>query len=74
MDKIQKVKSILTGKPDEAAYLENGGKLCPFCGSDNISADESFVAEGLAGWQQVVCDSCHKEWTDLWQMTGIDYD
>lgn len=54
-------------------YIDDGGVRCPYCGSENITGSypETDVGES---WQDVECDDCGKEWTDLYRLVGVDVD
>jgi len=56
-------------KAQKQDYLTSGGYLCPYCGSDNLSAD-SWDGEGK--YQPVTCQSCGKEWRDVYELVGIE--
>jgi hypothetical protein len=51
-------------------YINNGGTLCPYCRSYNISGDHIQVDAGSA-WQDVRCDDCGKEGQDTYTLTGF---
>lgn len=53
------------------AYLEDRGRHCPHCGSDNLqSGGPVFVDEDTA-WQLMTCNNCHEEWEDQYSLSGI---
>lgn len=51
----------------QAEYVAHNGSACPYCGSNDIEAG-SFDGSG----QMVECLTCHKEWQEQWQLTGIE--
>lgn len=51
-------------------YVENGGVVCPYCGSGNL--DGGFVEiDGGGASQTVRCLDCYRSWTDLYTLTEI---
>jgi transposase-like protein len=52
------------------AYVAVRGNVCPHCSSDDITATTGLSAEGGSAWQDVVCNSCGKEWQDIYTLTG----
>jgi len=54
-------------------YLQDPNH-CPFCGSENIRAD-NFEDEGLSvGFRPVFCRDCDKQWDEVWHLVAIDSD
>ena len=56
----------------EKDYMARGGLYCPFCNSDNIDGGH-FQADNLEAWRTVVCGDCGEEWTELFDLVGIEY-
>ena len=52
-----------------AVYVANGGQLCPFCGSENLTGEEINIDAGSA-WQDIYCVDCSNEWRDTYALTG----
>jgi hypothetical protein len=54
-------------------YLDNCGSACPYCGSDNISADY-MECEGMSAWRRVDClnPKCLRKWTEGYKMVDIE--
>ncbi len=53
-------------------YIRNDdGALCPFCGSDDLSAKSSDF-DGC--YLIVTCLSCGKIWSDIYKIIGARYD
>jgi formate dehydrogenase maturation protein FdhE len=50
-------------------YLKNPN-VCPFCGSDNISADHADFAWN-SGIRPVACEDCNKEWVEEFTLTSV---
>lgn len=44
---------------------------CPFCGSDDITADQ-FEAEDRSAWRTVECNDCGKEWREVFVLELIE--
>ena len=55
----------------ERKYFASGGNLCPFCNSENIDG-HGFEADSLEAWRTVTCGDCHRDWTELFDMVGIE--
>lgn len=52
-------------------YIANKGRNCPFCGSAAMNADRlDFGSEVVTS--NVTCLKCHKQWVDLFTLTGIE--
>jgi len=49
-------------------YLLGGGNHCPYCASHDITA---LIFNGEDGGQPVRCESCQKEWTDIYKLVDI---
>ena len=49
-------------------YVKDGGKHCPFCGSDNIESDGQAQIDGPEAWQDVTCNKCHESWQDVYKL------
>jgi hypothetical protein len=45
--------------------------VCPFCESDNISAEETNIEDGAAS-QAVHCVACGERWFDLYRLNDIE--
>ena len=57
-------------KEKKKEYLQNPNK-CPYCGSNDISSGHLEADYNMA-WSTVICDSCGKEWRDLYTLTDIE--
>ena len=55
-------------------YVEKGSAWCPFCGSINIVAQESFLADANQAWRTVRCLTplCEQVWREVFTLTGIE--
>jgi transposase-like protein len=56
-------------KEQKKAYLEHD-TLCPYCGSEDIEGGDAIFGNGQQ-WQNVICNSCGKKWTDEYTLTNI---
>ncbi len=54
-----------------AKYIKNGGTICPFCGSTQISADSCADIDGGRATQEITCAECDGAWVDQYTLTGI---
>lgn len=52
-------------------YLSGSGSVCPFCSSTNLSGGEFDMGNGQV-WQNIVCNGCKKEWSDIYTLTSIE--
>jgi hypothetical protein len=52
-------------------YVEGYGSECPFCDSEDIVGGETNYGAGEI-WQDVLCNSCEKEWVDIYTLTGVE--
>jgi transcription elongation factor Elf1 len=50
-------------------YIETGYNNCPFCGSDDISADHPDTDTCIT--VDVECNGCGEEWREEYALTGI---
>lgn len=51
-------------------YLKNPTQ-CPYCKSKEIEAAQLQVDTNIA-WNDVECQSCGKQWRDLYSLTGAE--
>ena len=56
----------------QGEYLLHKGLHCPFCDSEDISASEGMEQDGPTASQRIHCDTCDKQWDDLFTLTGFD--
>lgn len=61
MDKLEQLS---------AQYLADEGNNCPYCGSCHLIKGNVNV-EDTEAHRNVKCYSCHKEWTEMFEMEGI---
>ena len=52
-------------------YVAHGTETCPFCESTSIEGNAVTIVKGGA-LQEVLCNSCGKEWTDVYHLAGYD--
>jgi len=52
-------------------YCATGGNECPFCGSENLGGQDFYHGSGII-WQDIICRSCDKEWTDVYKLSGYE--
>ena len=57
----------------DSEYVENSGMLCPYCGSEDISAGDCGI-DGLLVSIDVECHDCEKEWLDMYDLVGYQHD
>ena len=54
----------------KASYLKEANK-CPFCKSEAIRGeDDDFDGETI--WKTIVCESCEKEWRDIFRLVDVE--
>lgn len=64
--------ALLT-QEQKRVYMESGGGVCPFCGSDEISGD-SVDIEAQQAWQNVDCQACGQSWRDVYKLAFVETD
>ncbi len=53
-------------------YIQSGGNNCPFCESDDIEGCVGIeTGSGIAS-QNVICNNCNEEWTDIYTLTDVE--
>lgn len=58
---------------DNNEYVKAQGAICPFCKSDAVVADLSTLdIDGISAWITVTCQSCDKEYLDLYELKGYE--
>ena len=60
--------------PRSRDYTAKKGVICPYCGFDQIEANEFDVDEGCAYQYDVTCLSCGERWTDVYLLIGFQSD
>ena len=53
-------------------YLKNSNE-CPVCDSGDIEGGRVEIDDSIA-WQNMTCNDCGLQWTDLYTLKGIDAD
>jgi hypothetical protein len=62
---------LSTPKKRQSNYLAKYGAICPFCESgdiENCGTDHC----GTEIYNNVACNTCGKNWRDIFTLTGID--
>lgn len=54
----------------EKKYMDSDGTKCPYCDSENITADPIQADAGCASGD-VHCKSCGKSWKDYYDLAGM---
>ena len=56
------------------AYLESGGKECPYCGSEELVPDdeEEMSVDGILARRGCTCNGCGEQWNDIYIFAGIE--
>lgn len=58
----------------DAAYVAEGGGVCPACGSNQIEGDSTEI-DGASATQEVSCLDCSASWKDFYKLAGyLDLD
>lgn len=52
-------------------YMDKAGNGCPYCGSDDLNGSR-FNSDSMCAWQDITCQSCNKEWRDVYTLTDIE--
>jgi C4-type Zn-finger protein len=56
---------------DERSYLKAHGGKCPWCDSLDIQGNNTDF-EGGRVYQDVCCNDCGGEWTDMYALTSAE--
>lgn len=59
--------------PKVEYYLQNSGLRCPHCKTSCISAQDIDYNDSSI-YQHVICEECGRQWTDEFELTGVDFD
>ena len=51
-------------------YLEQHGRLCPFCGSWDIEGGSMIFEAGEIA-QRISCHKCNEQWTDVYKLAAV---
>ncbi len=51
-------------------YINNGGNICPYCHSDDITAEDTDYFGGSQS-TRVLCNDCERYWFDIYTLTDI---
>jgi len=54
---------------NKAEYIKHPNN-CPFCGSDDISADDDLY-EGNTILREIDCNACEERWYEVFTLTDI---
>ena len=54
-------------------YIQQAGSKCPFCLSNQVSADRP-EADGDYAWAECSCGDCRMQWSDVYTLTGFTPD
>lgn len=52
-------------------YVRRFGSVCPYCESNDVNG-RSLQRGGDMAWADAWCDSCEREWTDLFKLVGFE--
>ena len=66
-----KEKKAEIPKFNKEEYLKEGGSICPYCGSNNITASR-LQADVDYAWGTVTCEDCGEIWTDHYTLTDVE--
>ncbi len=70
MAKASSTKRDITAA-DAKKYVEQGGVVCPFCGTIDISAGR-FDASDCVAWSNVECQECGATWQDIYRLDRME--
>ncbi len=69
-DSLPQPSANLTAE-QKANYVNNRPGNCPFCGSNEIEGD-SYNYEGESVAQRITCNSCERQWDDVYTLTDVE--
>ena len=52
-------------------YLKQAGTKCTYCESEDLLAS-GITNDSSCAWENITCETCHKEWTDEYTLTGVE--
>lgn len=52
-------------------YISNGGNICPYCNSSDLRGGK-LNADSDSAWRSVRCNTCGKEWSDIYKLVDIE--
>ena len=56
-------------------YVARNGVICPFCNSDDLDPCGKYITNVEGNITQLVeCLGCGKTWTDVYSLTGMEFD
>jgi len=59
-------------KQQQRDHIDDGGVHCPYCNSEELDSDYTTVDAGrLRLFQQVYCEKCGRDWTDVYALAEI---
>ena len=54
----------------QAQYVEERGKYCPGCGSDQVEGDNPDFSQGEASLRKF-CNDCGRGWLEVYELRGF---
>lgn len=54
----------------DARYVRFKGQRCPYCRSPEIEAPGGVEIDGGNATQEIRCNNCERDWTDLYYLVG----
>ena len=45
---------------------------CPYCGCDSLMSGQINPRDALHAYASVECCGCHREWEDIYTLTGLE--
>jgi len=55
---------------NKIAYIEDGGRRCPYCGNSEIDGGVTEFSEGSAK-REMICLECNAFWTEVYTLADI---
>ncbi len=52
-------------------YIKSGGGQCLYCNASDIEGESVDVEDGKC-YQDIHCNRCFKEWTDVYTLTDVE--
>jgi hypothetical protein len=52
-------------------YISSGGKICPYCGEEDLQGITTVSVNDGVGIQVVECFTCKKTWNDIYKLINI---
>ncbi len=53
-------------------YVKQGGRQCPVCKINSITAVTDFESDTQEAWRLIRCNNCGSSWEEVFQLRGYE--